>query len=157
VQSALAPISDLRPFVCAGLLGLSTLVYVLPEGAFFLKTRSLAVPFRPVLGCDALLLGHSKPEHCLSVFPPRSVSVVQSALGRHAVTIRVLPTRVWMSRSVMHQFSNALGEPHRLWYELQLSIGFGSLRADAIRFLASLSLARSYYYPATACSIALPA
>jgi len=33
VQSALAPISDLRSFVCVGLLGLSTLIYVLPEGA----------------------------------------------------------------------------------------------------------------------------
>jgi len=61
-----------------------------------------------------------------------------------------------MSRSAMNQFSNVLGEPHRLWYDLQLTIGFGSLWADAVRFLASLPLARSYYYPATACSIVLP-
>ena len=48
----------------------------------------------------------------------------------------------------MHRFSNLLGEPRRLWYDLHLTTGCGSLRADVVRFLlASLPNSRSYHFP----------
>ena len=81
VQNALATISDIRVRRSPGSW----------HSMFFLKvpkkTRSLAVRFRPVPGGDALLPGHNQPKHCLSVSPPRSVSVGQLALGRHAVDV----------------------------------------------------------------------
>ena len=48
----------------------------------------------------------------------------------------------------MHRFSNTLGEPRHLWYDLHLTTGCGSLRAEAIRFLlAILPHSRSYHCP----------
>jgi len=112
VQNALATISDIRVRRSPGSW----------HSMFFLKvpkkTRSLAVRFRPVPGGDALLPGHNQPKHCLSVSPPRSVSVGQLALGWHAVCYPNLPC---LGPNTMHQFSNALGEHrrsstnHRLW------------------------------------------
>jgi len=48
----------------------------------------------------------------------------------------------------MHRFSNALGEHCRLWYDLQLTTGCGSLWADAVRFLLILELSLPMLLPA---------
>ena len=90
------------------------------------KSRSLAVLFRPVPEGVVLLHGYSKAEHSLSISPPRSISVGQSALGWHAVCYLTSP---YKGPDVNHRFSNAIGEPRHLWYDLQLTTGFGSLRS----------------------------
>ena len=142
LQNALAPFSDLHAFFCTGLLGLGTQCF---SSRCRKKSRSLAVPFRPVPGGDAPLPGHDEPERCLSVSSPRSVSVGQLALGWHAVCYPSPPCR---GPDTMHRFSNALGELCHLWYDFQLTTGCGSLRADPVRFLpCSLHHARSHHCP----------
>jgi len=89
VQSALASISNLRP-LCAQVSWVSAL-YVPKFLKVLKKFRSIAILFRAVAEGVVLLHGHSKPEHCLSISPPRSVSVGQSALGWHAVCYLTSP------------------------------------------------------------------